>query len=97
MDSDIYAVVYNGDTDMACDFLGDEWFVEDLNYTSISEYREWFIDATQSYNSEQVGGWTIDYDRISFVTVRGSGHMVPQYKPEAALKMFQYFLEHKEL
>ena len=97
MDSNIYAVIYNGDTDLACNFLGDEWFVVDFHFRMEKEYREWFVNATQSYNAQQVAGWTIDYERISFVTIRGAGHMVPQYKPSAALKMFSYFLANKQL
>ena len=101
LDSNIYAVIYNGDTDLACNFLGDEWFVDDFtNSFGLKEtkgYREWYVNATESYNSQQVAGWVIDYDRISFVTVRGAGHMVPQYKPSAALKMFNAFISNEQL
>ena len=94
MDNNIWSTVYNGDTDMSCDFLGDQWFVDDLGYELVKEYREWYIEDD---NGEQVGGWTKNFDRLAFVTVRGSGHMVPQYRPQAAYKMFEYFLGNKQL
>ena len=91
-DSEIYGLLYNGDTDTVCDFLGDQWFVENLNYTKLNNYHEWYINATQSYNNEQIGGWCKNFERISLYTVRGAGHMVPQYRPEAALELFKLFL-----
>eukprot|EP01083_Nonionella_stella_P262424 892368_1 len=94
MDSNVYATVYNGDTDTACNFLGDEWFVDDLGLTAQNTWREWFITDT---NGQQVGGWTKDFARLHFVTVRGSGHMVPQYKPAAGLKMFNAFIANQNL
>ena len=40
----------------------------------------------------QVGGWRVDYDGLSFVIIRGSGHMVPTHQPERALHLFATFL-----
>ena len=97
LDPEIIFTMYNGDLDMVCDFLGDEWFVDDMNLTVTNEWREWFITDE---NGKQVAGWTKDWKRgsgVHFATVRGSGHMVPLYKPKAALKLFQYWLMNKEL
>jgi len=36
----------------------------------------------------QMGGHVVDYEHgLSFVTFHGSGHMVPQFRPQAALHM----------
>jgi serine carboxypeptidase-like clade 2 len=45
----------------------------------------------------QVGGWTVVYDGLTFVTVRGAGHMVPTSQPEQALELFKYFLANQNL
>ncbi|KAM6223756.1 lysosomal protective protein-like [Rhynchocyon petersi] len=83
---DIRALVYNGDTDMACNFLGGEKFVEALKQPMVSAYQPW-------YWNNQVAGFFKEYKKISFLTVKGSGHMVPQYRPAQALKMFESFLK----
>ena len=40
----------------------------------------------------QVGGWTQEYEGLTFVTVRGAGHEVPLHKPKQALALFKSFL-----
>lgn len=79
-------LIYNGDVDMACNFLGDEWFVNTLGYTPTSKYKIW-------KHGKQVAGFFQTYKgNLTFVTVKGSGHMVPQNKPAQALHMISNFL-----
>ena len=41
----------------------------------------------------QLGGYVTDYDgNVSFVTVHGSGHLVPMFKPQVALHLFERVL-----
>lgn len=79
------ALIYNGDTDLACNFLGDQWAVASLDRKVTRERRPWYVN-------KQVAGWVDDYDKISFTTIKGVGHMVPQWAPEWALVMFTHFL-----
>ncbi|XP_034045441.1 lysosomal protective protein isoform X2 [Thalassophryne amazonica] len=81
----LQGLVYNGDTDMACNFLGDQWFVEDLGLKATTEYKIWTYD-------DQVAGFYQVFGNITFLTVKGAGHMVPQWAPGPAFHMFQSFI-----
>lgn len=83
------ALVYNGDTDMACNFLGDQWFVESLGIEATSKYRSWI-------DEDQIAGFYQQFGNITFLTVKGAGHMVPQWAPGPALHMFQSFITNTE-
>uniref|UniRef100_A0A3P9IWM9 Carboxypeptidase n=1 Tax=Oryzias latipes TaxID=8090 RepID=A0A3P9IWM9_ORYLA len=79
------SLVYNGDTDMACNFLGDQWFVEDLGIKPTTRYQTWLYE-------DQVAGFYQQFANITFLTVKGAGHMVPQWAPGPALQMFRSFI-----
>ncbi|KAM9366867.1 lysosomal protective protein [Symphorus nematophorus] len=79
------ALVYNGDTDMACNFLGDQWFVEDLGFKATTKYQIWIHD-------DQIAGFYQQFGNLTFLTVKGAGHMVPQWAPGPAFHMFQSFI-----
>lgn len=78
-------LVYNGDIDMMCNFFGDEWFVDDLGREVVRDYESWRVNG-------QVAGFVKHFDGIVYMTVKGSGHMVPTDKPAEALVMFNNFL-----
>ncbi|XP_059507552.1 lysosomal protective protein-like isoform X1 [Stegostoma tigrinum] len=82
-------LVYNGDTDMACNFLGENWFVKSLNQQQTLTYQPWI------YN-DQIAGFYEQYGNLTFLTVKGVGHMVPQWAPARALKMFESYLTNSQ-
>jgi len=40
----------------------------------------------------QVGGRIVEYEGLTYVTVRGAGHLVPLNKPSEALSLIHSFL-----
>ncbi|XP_054156977.1 lysosomal protective protein-like [Oppia nitens] len=80
-------VVYNGNWDTVCDFISDQQFVDGLGYKQIGTYKTWFRE------DGFVGGFVKHFEKsLSFVVVRGAGHMVPADQPEAALHMFKFII-----
>lgn len=83
-------VIYNGDIDMACNYLGDEWFVDSLSQKLVDPWKQWYCKAADG--TEQIAGYVKQFERVKFVTIRGAGHMVPNDKPRPALSLFGKFL-----
>jgi len=43
-------------------------------------------------NAMQVGGRIVEYEGLTYVTVRGAGHLVPLNKPTEALSLIHSFV-----
>ncbi|CAG2111056.1 unnamed protein product [Medioppia subpectinata] len=83
-------IVYNGDFDTVCNFIGNQRFVTGLGFQTAGHYREWTVDGT---SDGVIGGFVQNYEKgLSFVLVRGAGHMVPSNKPEAGLQLLKGLL-----
>lgn len=89
-------LIYNGDVDTACDFLADQWFIEELaekNKYNVSVKRDawWFRQQIAGYWKQFQGG-KITIDQI---TVKGAGHLVPLDRPGPSLQMINNFLQNR--
>jgi cathepsin A (carboxypeptidase C) len=87
-------LIFNGDVDMACNFLGDEWFFDSMEMEVVEQRRPWYFQDPKDYGSRQIGGFTKSWKTgVVYTTVLGAGHMVPQDKPEQAFAMYSRFIK----
>lgn len=77
--------VYSGDTDGRVPVIGSRYCIEALGLSLKSPWRSW-------YHHSQVGGRIVEYEGVTFVTVKGAGHLVPLNKPSEALSLIRSFL-----
>lgn len=84
-------LIYSGDVDSVVSYVETIGYLNEMNLNITNGWRPWLV------SNYQVGGYVTNYEGLNFTTVRGAGHMVPQYRREAAYKMFQYTLEGKDL
>jgi len=85
-------LVYNGDTDPGINSMVTQAkytaYFDSLNVTESEAWRPWTTDGKQ-----RMGGYVISYPGdFSYLTIRGSGHMVPEYKPDVTLAFLSAFV-----
>ncbi|XP_026397797.1 serine carboxypeptidase-like 34 [Papaver somniferum] len=82
--------VYSGDTDGRIPVTSTRLSLNKLGLKIKEEWTPW-------YTHKEVGGWTIIYDGLTFVTIRGAGDQVPTFKPRQALELISHYLANERL
>ena len=85
-------LIYNGDADFILSHMGNSAWVRSLNLKKSKKWSKWLG------SDKQVAGYFEQYETkgstpMTFLTVKGAGHMVPKDRPRHALDMFSKFLD----
>ncbi|XP_059448683.1 serine carboxypeptidase-like 34 [Corylus avellana] len=82
--------IYSGDTDGRVPVTSTRYALRKLGLPIIEDWTPW-------YTSQQVGGWRVTYDGLTFVTIRGAGHEVPTFAPKQSLQLITHYLANQKL
>ncbi|EEF36548.1 serine carboxypeptidase, putative [Ricinus communis] len=87
-------LLYSGDHDLVVPYISTLDWMETLNLTVDYAWRPWFVEG-------QVAGYTLRYEnygfRMTFATLKGSGHSPTQYKPLQCYNMFERWIHYYPL
>jgi pimeloyl-ACP methyl ester carboxylesterase len=86
----IRALFYSGDTDGIVPLAGSRKWFKKLNWKVLKEWRPWMI-------VDQVKGYVVNYEGLDFATIKGVGHMAPQWSREAVLTMINAWTSGSQL
>jgi len=79
-------LIYSGDHDLCIPLPGTEAWVRSIGYQVVDRWRPWYF-------GDQVAGYTQGYDHnLTFLTIKGAGHAVPEYKPKESLAFYSRWL-----
>ena len=90
-------VIYSGDVDLCVPYYYSATWTRDLGFPVEHDWHPWLSPSLQD-SGIVPAGYAIEYKTNAsfpfyFVTVKGAGHMVPQYKPAFALTFLENVLE----
>ncbi|KAJ8505232.1 hypothetical protein OPV22_006118 [Ensete ventricosum] len=90
IDAGLRMWVFSGDADARVPVTSTRYTLNKLRLSITEDWSPW-------YSHKQVGGWTIIYEGLTFVTVRVAGHQVPTFAPLQSLQIVEHFLANKKL
>jgi cathepsin A (carboxypeptidase C) len=89
LDQGIKILIYAGDQDYICNWLGVHAWTENMDWNGQTQFN-----AAPTHN--WIGGTVKYHEKFAFATVSQAGHMVPMDQPENSLKLFRALLSDGE-
>ena len=88
----VRALIYAGDVDFICNWMGNKAWTLALNWTHQSDFNkapdhDWNVNGAKAGTARTAGD-----NALTFLQINNAGHMVPMDQSEAALEMLRTFL-----
>jgi len=91
LNPNLHIMIYSGDVDIGTvPFPFTMTCVYSLNRPVVETWRPWFVNGATV-------GYVEVFDKITYATVKGSGHEVPLYQPLNAYNLFLRFITNKRV
>lgn len=91
LEDGIKVLVYAGEYDLICNWLGNSRWVESMRWSGQERFASAAAAAFTVGGAE--AGMGRSYGGLSFLKVYGAGHMVPMDQPRASLEMLRRWME----
>jgi len=90
VDNGVKLLVYAGEYDLICNWLGNSRWVESMEWSGQKNYVS--VDILPFMVDGVEAGQMKNYGTVSFLKVHNAGHMVPMDQPKASLEMLKRWI-----
>ena len=92
LDRDIPVLIYAGDKDFICNWLGNHAWTDRLEWRDHETYEEIPLSPWKHSETLEEVGQVKNFGPLTFLRVYDAGHMVPYDQPEASLEMVNQWI-----
>lgn len=95
LDNDVRVLLYAGERDFICNYLGVNAWTLDLEWSGAQDFRKTDLIPWHKPQDGQEAGHQRTFGNMTFLTIHASSHFVPYSQPQASLKMFNAWVHDK--
>ncbi|KAK6457176.1 Alpha/Beta hydrolase protein [Scheffersomyces xylosifermentans] len=93
LDKGVAVLIYAGDKDYRCNWLGNFHWTDKLEYSLHQEFSRQSLAPLVFKGEKSTVGEFRNYDKFTFVRVYDAGHLLPHDQPKASLDMLNTWLQ----